>query len=808
MDNKKSNIIRTIQLPVLPLRGSVLFPGMALHFDVGRHKSLHSLNEAMMHDQLVFLVAQKDMSIDNPKENELYRMGVVARVRQVLKLPNDVVRVAADGLYRAKLTGVEHIEPYILGNMRECVTVSAAKNQLMRQAMLRQCKQVFDTYFSYSPPVLDSDMDKNVASADDIGHLTDYIAYYSTFDPDDKQKLLETLSLKKRVEMLILLLEKEIAVLALEQNIHDRVHEQMNQNQRDYYLREQLKVISQELGEGDNPQDEAGDYRGRIAKLGLQYDSEEKLLAECDRLEKMPPGSHEATVIRGYIEACLALPWNVFTHDKIELTDAKRVLDKEHYGMEKVKDRILELLAVRKLAPDIKGQIICLAGPPGVGKTSIARSVAEAMGRKYVRISLGGTRDESDIRGHRRTYIGAMAGRIINAIKQAGSSNPVILLDEIDKMGNDFRGDPSAAMLEVLDSEQNHAFRDHYIELPYNLSQVLFITTANDVGNIPRPLYDRMEIISLSSYTADEKFHIAKNHLLKRQIRRHGMTLRQLRIDDEAIRLIIDGYTRESGVRELERCITKLCRKSVRKLVENDIKSIRVKPEMLNDILGPRKFREDTTSGDEVGLVNGLAWTSVGGEVMPIEVAVLDGSGKIELTGSLGDVMKESARTAVSYVRSRAREWNIDAEFHKNKDIHIHALEGAVPKDGPSAGVAIATAMISALTGIPISHNIAMTGEISLRGRVLPIGGLREKSMAAYRHRIKTVVIPAENESDLAEVDLVVKENVRFVTAETLDTVIDCALVGSPKSGNLLSKSKPVVSDLPVVKGSAPVARQ
>ena len=565
-----------------------------------------------------------------------------------------------------------------------------------------------------------------------------------------------------------------------------------------------MRAIASELGDGDNPLEEADELREKVKGFGLAREVEDKLLKECDKLAKMPAGSHEATVVRNYLDACLSLPWNVKSKDSLDLAAAEKVLNRDHYGLQKVKERILEILAVRRLTAGAKGQVVCLVGPPGVGKTSIAKSIAAAMGRKYVRVSLGGVRDEADIRGHRKTYIGAMPGRIMTAVRQAGTSNPLILLDEIDKMGHDFRGDPSSAMLEVLDTEQNTAFTDHYLEVPFDLSDVLFITTANDADAIPAPLYDRMDVIPLSSYTADEKFHIAKGHLLKKQVRQNGLTLRQLRISDDALRLMIEGYTREAGVRSLERSIGKICRKAAKILVSGQAKSVAVTPENLKDYLGPRRFKEDVLQRqDEVGVVNGLAWTAVGGETMPVEVAILDGNGKIELTGSLGDVMKESARTAISYVRSRAAEWHIERDFYKTKDIHIHVPEGAVPKDGPSAGVTMATAMISALTNIPVRRDVAMTGEISLRGRVLPIGGLKEKTMAAYTHHMKTVVIPAENEPDLAEIDNIVRENVRFVTADHLDTVLRAALVSSPDAA-LPAGTGTQAPVLPASRGDTP----
>lgn len=779
MESKKK-IARITTLPLLALRGLVVFPGMVLHFDVGRKKSILALNEAMANDQTIFLITQRDMNDDEPEAEKLYSVGVVAKIRQVLKLPGNNIRVLVEGLYRARLQAILQTDPYYEASMRECIEHQITDNFRV-EALLRECRSSFEAYTGLASKI-SPDVIMGVSSAEDVGYLSDYIASNILLPPEEKQKILETIHPGKRIEKLMSILDRECSILSLEQGIHERVHTQIEQNQREYYLREQLKAITQELGEDDNPQDDAENYRQQILSLHLGEEIENKLLSECDRLFKMPVGSHEATVVRDYLDTCLSMPWKDYTKDNLNLISAQKVLDHDHYGLKKVKERILENLAVRQLSQDIKGQVLCLAGPPGVGKTSIAKSIAAAMGRKYVRVSLGGVRDEADIRGHRRTYIGAMPGRIISAIRQAGTMNPLLLLDEIDKMGNDFRGDPSSAMLEVLDTEQNSTFTDHYLDIPFDLSNVLFITTANDVSAIPAPLYDRMEIISLPSYTAEEKFHIAKEHLLRKQLKRHGLTLRQVKFSDEILRILIDGYTREAGVRELERCITKICRKCSRKLVDGEAKSIKITPALLEEFMGPRKYKEEANSlKDEVGVVNGLAWTSVGGETMPIEVAVLDGSGKIELTGSLGDVMKESARTAISYVRSRATDLFIEHDFYKTKDIHIHVPEGAVPKDGPSAGVTIATAIISALTGIPAKGDVAMTGEITLRGRVLPIGGLREKTMAAYTHHMKTVIIPAENEPDLVDVDDVVQKNIHFITADNLNTVIQNALIAMPK---------------------------
>ncbi|MBR2338667.1 MAG: endopeptidase La, partial [Clostridia bacterium] len=611
-----------------------------------------------------------------------------------------------------------------------------------------------------------------------LGMLVDRMTAALPAPAEEKQPILDALVVEDRVELLLAMLVNEVAILQLEKNIQQQVQHSIDKNQRDYYLHEQMKAIADELGESDSPLEEAEELRAKVRELSLPEVAHEKLMKECDRLAKMPFGSHEASVIRNYLDTCLGLPWNTYSQEQIDLDRARKVLDRDHYGLQKVKERILELLAVRQLTGGAKGQVVCLVGPPGVGKTSIAKSIAESLGRTYVRVSLGGVKDESEIRGHRKTYIGSMPGRIIHAMTQAKTMNPLILLDEVDKLGHSFNGDPSSALLEVLDTEQNKAFNDHYLEIPFDLSQVLFITTANSAEDIPAPLYDRMDVITLSSYTAEEKFHIARKHLVKKQLVENGLTAAQLKIRDGALRLMIDGYTREGGVRNLQRCIATVCRKCAQAIVSGETESVAVNQQNLAEYLGPRKFKEDARDRlDEVGVVNGLAWTAVGGETMPIEVAILDGNGKIELTGSLGDVMKESARTAISYVRSRADKWNIEKDFYKTKDIHIHVPEGAVPKDGPSAGVTMATAMISALTGIPVRHDVAMTGEISLRGKVLPIGGLKEKTMAAYRHHMDTVVIPQDNESDLAEVDETVKKHLKFVTARTVDTVVETALV-------------------------------
>ncbi|BCI61084.1 Lon protease 1 [Eubacteriaceae bacterium CHKCI005] len=788
------------RLPLLALRGLVLFPGMTLHFDVGRKKSILALNAAMGDLQEIFLVAQRDVRIDDPTPQDLYEIGVIAKIKQVLRMPGDNIRIVVEGVRRARIEQLVQVEPYFVADLRLC-RERRSMDLEYAMALIREAQEGFSEYAELSGKTA-PDVVMEVMAAEEPGYLADYIAFNIMLKTEEKQMLLSDLMPFHRLESLIALLRRENDVLELEHQIQERVQSQMDQNQREYYLREQLKVIAQELGDGDNPQEEAEVYRDRIQALNLPEETADKLTKEAGRLFKMPSGSHEASVIRSYLDTCLDLPWNKATKDHIDLTAARRILDRDHYGMEKVKERILEILAVRKLAPDVKGQIICLAGPPGVGKTSIAKSVAKALGRKYVRLSLGGVKDEADIRGHRKTYIGAMPGRIISAIHTAGVNNPLILLDEVDKLANDFRGDPSAALLEVLDSEQNNTFRDHYIEVPFDLSHVLFLTTANDVGAIPGPLYDRMEIIRLGSYTQEEKFHIAKEHLIPQERKRHGLNGRTLKFDDAAIHDLIGGYTREAGVRGLNREIASLCRKAAKIIAGEEAKSVSVTSSNLEELLGPKRFRrENDGRKDEVGVVTGLAWTSVGGETMPVEVAVMDGVGKVELTGSLGNVMKESARAAVSYIRAHADVLGVERDFYKTKDIHIHVPEGAVPKDGPSAGVTITTALVSALTGIPVKGDVAMTGEITLRGRVIPIGGLKEKTMAALRSGIKTVVIPMDNQPDLAELSDTVRENLHFVPADRLETVLETALTVRPQP--IKPKEKKEIATIPAGQGAS-----
>ncbi len=778
------------ELPIVALRGLVVFPGMKLQFDVGRKKSINAIKAAMNGNQKLFLVAQKDIRDDDPTMEDLYRVGVVVNVNQMFKLSiADVERVSVEGLYRADLAMLTRSKPYLRGEIikiDEPEILDAEREYAT--ALVRRVKSIFEGYASVATK-LTHDVVMAVLAENNPTVLADFIAGNIMLEYTERQKILSEINVLRRLERLCVILEQETELLEIEEDISERVQEQIDRNQREYYLREQMKAISVELNEGEDVETEVMQFKDKIVAANLDEKSEEKLLKDCNRLSKMQSSSPEATVIRSYLESCLSIPWHKESKDKLNINTARKVLEKDHYGMKDVKDRIIEHLAVRQLAPDIKGQIICLAGPPGVGKTSVAKSVAKAMGRKYARISLGGIRDEAEIRGHRKTYIGSMPGRIISAIQKAGTMNPLILLDEVDKLGNDYKGDPASALLEVLDAEQNNSFCDHYIEIPVDLSKVLFITTANDKSTIPAPLLDRMEIIDMSSYTAEEKFHIARKHLVPKQIKQHGITTKQIKITDDAIRFIIDGYTRESGVRKLERAIAGVCRKAALELVSDNSKKVNVTPDKVKEMLGAVKYKQEALSDkNEIGVVNGLAWTSVGGEMLKVEVAVVNGTGKLEITGSLGNVMQESAKAAMTYVRSRAEQLGISDAFYKDKDIHIHVPEGAVPKDGPSAGVTIATALASALTEIPVRQDVAMTGEITLRGRVLPIGGLREKSMAAYRYGIKTVIIPLDNEADLEKVDEAVLENIDFVVADNIDTVLDTALLYEEKTAEIKEK--------------------
>ena len=769
---------KTLHLPTIALRGLVVFPNNLVHFEVGREKSIAAVEWAMANNSNVFLVAQKSMDTTEPQQADLFSYGVVAEVKQVLRVSGDLVKVLVEGKYRAKLSALDASGDFLLSAVRPApVRAGKADDAVETEALLRALKAGFDEYLGMNPR-LGKDVVFAIVSSDDPAFLSEYMPANLLFRYEDKQAVMDEGTLNGRLKKLIEMLRRECQVMKIEKEIAEKVNESMDKNQRDYYLHEQLHIISDELGEGDDTHAEADEYRRRITGLHLAEDSEKKLLKEVDRLAKMQGSNQEATVIRTYLDTCLDLPWNTFTVDDLDISRAQQILDRDHYGLKKVKDRILETLAVRKLAPDVKAQIICLVGPPGVGKTSIARSIAESLGRKYVRISLGGVRDEAEIRGHRRTYIGAMPGKIITAMISAKSANPLMLLDEIDKLAGDFRGDPAAALLEALDPEQNSTFNDHFLDIPFDLSHVLFITTANDLGSIPGPLRDRMDVIELPSYTRVEKYNIARKHLLPKQLKACGLT-GKVTLSQSALYGIIDGYTREAGVRNLERTITSVLRKCARKIASGEAETVSVTGSMLEDLLGPRFVKPDFLNRtNAVGIANGLAWTSVGGETLPIEVQVIDnGSGKITVTGSLGDVMKESAQLAVTWVRVHALEYGIDPERLKKCDLHIHAPEGAVPKDGPSAGVTLTTALVSCLSGMPVRGDVAMTGEITLHGNVLPIGGLREKSMAAYREGMKTVLIPKDNEPDLYEVDEEVKKNLTFLPMQNLTQVLNAALL-------------------------------
>ncbi|MBP5604035.1 MAG: endopeptidase La [Ruminiclostridium sp.] len=734
------------KLPIIMMRGLVVFPGMVLNFDVTKPKFIEAVKTASLTDKHIFLVTQTEYDNDDPHSNDLYKVGVVAEIRQILKTPDKVTRILAQGLYRAKLLSVSEFDTYSVAEVSEIHERETVPESSLATAYERTLKMLFREYTSLVPKIPD-ELTGLVTGEHDLKKLFDLIIFNVFLRTDSKQTLLETNGLEKRIKKLIEMLTEEIKILRFEAEISEQIHDSIDSNQREYILREQMKALSKQLGGSDEYDEETDEYTDKIKAIGFPAETEEKLLREINKMMKVSPSSQEYGLIKTYLDSILEMPWNTYTEDTIDVEKAEKQLEKDHYGLKKVKERILEIISVRKLNPDVKSQIICLVGPPGVGKTSVGKSIAAALGRNYQRISLGGVRDEAEIRGHRKTYVGAMPGRIANAIKLAKCMNPVILFDEIDKMGSDYKGDPSSAMLEVLDPEQNSTFTDHYFEIPLDLSDVLFITTANTTETIPAPLLDRMEVIELSSYTREEKFHIAKKHLLPKQLKKHGESRRTLKINDKALYAIIDGYTREAGVRGLEKKIASICRKAAKKLV-TDGGSISVSEANLKEYLGTRKYLPETVSKtDETGVVTGLAWTSVGGVTMPLEVIVMEGDGKVEVTGSLGDVMKESSKIAVSLVRSIAGKYNIDPDFYKKKDLHRHAPDGAVPKDGPSAGVTMTTALVSALSGMPVKHDIAMTGEITLHGKVLPIGGLKEKSMAAYKAGVKTVIIPKENES-------------------------------------------------------------
>ena len=763
------------KMPILALRGLAVFPEQTVHFDVGRTKSVRALEAAMKDNQTLLLIPQKDLLVDDPRLGDLYAVGTVAKVKQVLKTQGENLRILVTGICRGKITELQQSDPYLEGIV-ESIPVPETTDTVRAHALRREANAMYGLYVQMAEHPAQAVQLRMMAS-EDTGFLADSIAQNSGMDFPDKAKLLCQLNPVRRLEVALKLLSQEMEMLRLEADIQEKTRSAIDQNQKDYYLREQIKVLREELGEGED-ENEFENYAQSVKALKLPEEQEQKLLKDVDRLKKQPFGSSEGAVLRNYLDTVLDLPWNKKTKERVDVAAAKKILDHDHFGLEKVKERILETIAVRQMAPEMPPQILCLVGPPGVGKTSISYSIAKSLNRKMARISLGGVHDEADIRGHRKTYVGAMPGRIMAAMAQAGTANPVLLLDEIDKMGSDYRGDPSAALLEVLDAEQNHAYRDHYLEIPFDLSEVMFITTANTLDTVPRPLLDRMEVIELGSYTDEEKRMIAKNHLIPKQLKKHGLKKQQLRITDDAIREIISCYTRESGVRNLERAIGEICRKAdMELLTQEEPKRINVTGSNLETFLGVRKYLPDRLPcTDQVGLVTGLAWTSVGGETLEVEVNVMDGTGKLELTGNLGDVMKESAHAALSYIRANASRLGISPDFYKTKDIHVHFPEGAVPKDGPSAGVTVCTAIVSALTGASVRRDVAMTGEISIRGRVMRIGGLKEKTMAALRHGIGTVIIPKDNERDLEEIDQTVRRQLHFISAQTVDTVLEAAL--------------------------------
>ena len=762
--------------PTIALRGIVVFPGITTSFELGRKLSVASLQFAMENDQPVYLAVQKNPAVDEPGHYDLTEVGVVANIKSVLRLTNGNLQIMAEGLYRARRVSTvlenDHLESEVLPYRR------SSSHPEREQRVIDTLWGLFSDYLRYinkpSPEILEE-----LHHIDDAGVLADFLASNFLNNFEDRKLLLEEVDSVKRAEKLCNIFEKNIALMELENSIQSKVKYRLQRRQRDAYLREQLNTIRGELGMDEEGGDgeEGSEYAKRIAEANLPVEVAEKLKSEASKLAKMPFGSSEASVIHNYLDICLELPWEKYTEDRLDIAVAQKILDEDHDGIEKVKERILEFLSVKQLKKDIKGQILCLVGPPGVGKTSVAKSIARAIDRKFARISLGGIRDEAEIRGHRKTYIGAMPGRIINAVKLAGTSNPVILLDELDKLTTDSHGDPAAALLEVLDAEQNHTFRDHFIELPYDLSSVMFIATANTLETVPHALLDRLEVIEMSSYTDTEKLSIAKNHLVPKQMAAHGLKKAQCRFTDEGLLLMISGYTRENGVRNLERTVASVCRKTAKEIVSGKRKSVRVTPDVVKRFLGPVKyFREQMNDSDEIGIVNGLAWTSLGGELLRVEVSTVQGSGKLELTGNLGDVMKESAKAAVSYIRKHSNELGIDPDFYVKQDVHIHVPEGAVPKDGPSAGVTLCTALVSELTSKTVKRNVAMTGEITLTGRVLPIGGLREKTMAAYKYGCDTVIIPYDNSGDIEELDSEVKEHLKLIPVKNVSEVLRLAV--------------------------------
>ena len=775
MSNK---IVKNYELPLIPLRGLSVFPYMVLHFDVGREKSINALEEAMINDQLIFLTTQKEAETDLPTTQDFYQVGTISKIKQMLKLPGDAVRVLVEGISRGRILKIIQEEPYFKCKVEEELHDDEILMDQELEALMRAAINAFENYVGISnrisPEVLIT-----VTSIEEPGRLADVIVSHLILKIEQKQEVLEAFSPKDRLEVLYRILLKEIEILEIERDINIRVKKQINKLQKEYYLKEQLKAIQEELGEEGGIHEEVDEYRKKITKAKLPKKVQEKIMKEVDRLFRLSPGSAEGGVIRTYVDWILDLPWNKQTKDVLDIKKAKIILDEDHYGLTTVKERILEYLAIRQLAKEMKGPILCLVGAPGVGKTSIAKSIARSLGRNYVRMSLGGVRDEAEIRGHRRTYVGAIPGRIISAIKEGESKNPVFLFDEIDKLSSDFRGDPASAMLEVLDPEQNKEFTDHYLEVPFDLSKVMFITTANSLGTIPRPLLDRMEVIEVSGYTEEEKLNIAERYLLPKQIKEHGLKKENLQISEQTIRDVINYYTRESGVRNLERQLATLCRKVAKRIVEDNIETVRINTKNLGNYLGTHRFRyEKAQEKNEVGIATGLAWTRVGGDTLSIEVTTMKGNGKLVLTGQLGDVMKESARAGISYIRSKIKDLNISEDFYQQLDIHIHIPEGAIPKDGPSAGVTMATAVISELTDMAVDKNVAMTGEITLRGRVLPVGGIKEKVLAANRAGLKKILLPIENKKDLEEIPDNVRKKLDFVLVENMDQVLEHALVG------------------------------
>jgi ATP-dependent Lon protease len=770
--NIKNNV------PLIPLRGLSILPYEVIHFDVGREKSIRALEEAMMNDQLIFLVSQKDVRVEKPKAKDVYDYGVVCRVKQMLKLPGDAIRVLVEGKHRGKIKEFVSDEPYFEVDIEEYFNDFVEKSNEL-EALMRSILDTFEKYVSVNSRITPEIL-MSVSSIENPERFADIIASNINLKLDKKQELIEAVDIKKRLEIILDLIAKEKEILEVENKINSRVKGNINKRQKDYYLKEKIKVIQEELGE-----DFSSEMLEKLDELDLDEKITKKIENEIKRLTMINPSSGEGNVIRTYINWILDLPWNEETEDNLDLKEARKILEEDHYGLKDVKERVLEYLAIRKLKNSMKGPIICLVGPPGVGKTSIAKSIARALGRKFHRMSLGGVKDEAEIRGHRRTYIGAIPGRIINGIKETGTKNPVFLFDEIDKVSNSYKGDPASALLEVLDPEQNKEFTDHYLEVPFDLSKVLFLTTANDLSTIPRPLRDRMEIIRIPGYTEEEKLKIAEKYLVSKQQKEHGISEDNLKLSEKTLRAIINNYTKEAGVRELERKIGKLCRKAAAKIVSDDKERVRIDMRNLKNYLGIPKYSYDSIEEEnQVGVVRGLAWTSVGGDTLSIEVATMSGKGKLVLTGKLGDVMKESAKTAQSYIRSIADEYNIPTDFYKDLDIHIHIPEGAVPKDGPSAGITMATAMISALTGIKVDKTIAMTGEITLRGRVLPIGGLKEKSLAAKRAGIKTILMPYKNVKNLEDVPDVVKKSIEFIPVKTMAEVLEYALIKEEKDEN------------------------